>query len=77
MVISGSGLARGESILMIIIFTIIASVSVGIPIVGYLLAPERFSYLLEVTRIWREQKNATVMAVVSSFSGFSVIGKDL
>lgn len=76
-VISGSGLGTAESIVAIIVFAIIASVTVGVPIIGYLLAPERFGHPLEVTRVWLEQNNATVMAVLLFVLGFSVIGKGL
>ena len=76
-IISGSGLETAESIVTIIVFTIIASVTVGAPIIGYLLAPERFGRPLEVIRVWLELNNATVMAVVLLVLGFSVIGKGL
>lgn len=75
--ISAAGLNGGQEAVVIAVFVIVASLSVGVPIIAYLLAPERLGGPLESLRGWLEHNNATVMSVVMLVLGFNVIGKAL
>ena len=64
LIIGTGGLAAGEIVVAILVFTIIAGCSVAIPVIAYLLASARMAAPLESLRGWLVHNNATVMAVL-------------
>jgi threonine/homoserine/homoserine lactone efflux protein len=70
-------LSVGGSTIVIVIFTIIAASSVGVPVIGYLLAANRMRGPLERLHVWLAQNNATVMSVLLLVIGIVVIAKGL
>jgi threonine/homoserine/homoserine lactone efflux protein len=77
LIIGTGGLAAGEIVVAILVFTIIAGCSVAIPVIAYLLASARMAAPLESLRGWLVHNNATVMAVLLLVIGVVVIGKGL
>lgn len=67
----------GQDVVAIVVFTVIASSTVGVPIVGYLVAPRAMAGPLGNLREWLLRNNATVMAVVLLVLGVVVIGKGI
>lgn len=62
---------------MIAIYTVIAALSVGVPVVAYLLAAERMRAPLGMLRSWLVHNNATVMAVLLLVLGVVLLGKGI
>ncbi|MFF1571138.1 GAP family protein [Leifsonia sp. NPDC058292] len=75
--IGSGGLAVGESILSIVIFTIIAASTVAVPVVAFLAASSKMAGPLESLRKWLVHNNATVMAVLLLVIGVVLIGKGI
>ncbi|MCA9832791.1 MAG: GAP family protein [Thermomicrobiales bacterium] len=75
--IGKADLALLETAVVLLVFVVFASLTVGGPIIAYSVAPERFAAPLESARVWLEQNNATIMTVVLTLVGLSVVGKGL
>ncbi len=75
--IGTGGLDVGESILAIVVFTLIAGISVAGPVIAYLVASKRMAGPLESLRGWLVHNNAAVMAVLLLVIGVAVIGKGI
>ncbi|KRC51682.1 hypothetical protein ASE16_00900 [Leifsonia sp. Root227] len=75
--IGSATLSVGFTILAIAIFTVIAAVSVGAPVIAYLVASDRMRGPLDALRGWLVHNNATVMAVLLLVIGVSVVGKGI
>ena len=75
--IGASGSNAGESIVAIIVFTLIAASTVAVPVIAYLIASAKMAAPLEVLRKWLVHNNATVMTVLLLVIGVVVIGKGL
>lgn len=76
-VIGTAGLDPGASALAILVFTVIAAISVAGPVIAYLVASARMAGPLEALRAWLVHNNATVMAVLLLVIGVVVIGKGI
>ena len=59
------------------VFTVLASSTVVVPVVGYLSARDRMAAPLERLRAWLTQNNAAVMAVLLVVLGVALIGKGI
>jgi len=73
--IGSGGLTVGATVLCVAIFTVLAAISVVVPVVGYLTASARMAGPLERLRGWLVHNNATVMAVLLFVIGIVMIGK--
>ncbi|WP_170857429.1 MULTISPECIES: GAP family protein [unclassified Leifsonia] len=76
-VISSAGLDFGAAAGVVAIYTVVAALSVGIPIVAYLVAAEQMRAPLAALREWLVHNNATVMAVMLLIFGVQLIGKGI
>jgi hypothetical protein len=70
-------LSTAEQIGALLIFVLIGSISVIVPVVWYLVAPDSAATTLARWRVWLEQNNATVMNVLILIFGFVLIGKGI
>jgi threonine/homoserine/homoserine lactone efflux protein len=75
--IGSAKLGVGSSIVVVLVFTVIAALSVAVPVIAYLVAAERMSGPLGSLRHWLVQNNATVMAVLLLVIGFVLVGKGI
>jgi len=75
LIIGGAGLAVGQTVVVIVIFVLLAASTVLIPVVAYLIASERLAGPLDRLRAWLVNNNATIMAVLLLVIGVAVIGK--
>ena len=75
--IGTAALTTGSIVVVIVIFTLIASASVTIPVIAYLVASKRMAAPLESLRTWLVHNNATIMAVLLLVIGAVIIGKGL
>ena len=76
-IIGGSGLSLGQSIVVIVIFVVLAASTVLVPVVGYLLAAARMAGPLDRLRLWLMDNQAVIMAVLLLVIGVSMIGKGM
>jgi threonine/homoserine/homoserine lactone efflux protein len=77
LIIGGAGLAVGQTVVVIVIFVLLAASTVLIPVVAYLIASERLAGPLDRLRAWLVNNNATIMAVLLLLIGAAVIGKGI
>jgi hypothetical protein len=71
------GLPSGEAFAALLVFIVIASVSVAVPVIWYLVAEEKARATLTGWRTWLTANNAVVMAVLLLVIGVSLIGKGI
>jgi threonine/homoserine/homoserine lactone efflux protein len=67
-------LSTGETAGSIVVFTAIASITVTVPVIGYLIAGRRLDPTLDRTKAWLIGNNAAVMAVLFLVFGVSLVG---
>ena len=75
--IGAGGLSSGETVVAVLVFVLIGSCSVAIPVVGYLVAPQRMQGPLDELRQWLTLHNSAVMSVLLLVLGVAIIGKGL
>ncbi|WP_285113678.1 GAP family protein [Leifsonia sp. fls2-241-R2A-40a] len=75
--IGAAGLSAGSATVVIVVFTVIAALSVAIPVIAYLVAAERMRAPLQSLRGWLVRNNATVMAVLLLVLGVVLVGKGI
>jgi threonine/homoserine/homoserine lactone efflux protein len=73
-VIGSAGLSSAESAAAIAVFTLVASLTIAIPVIGYLIAGDRLQPTLDTTKDWLISNNATVMSVLLLVFGVILIG---
>jgi threonine/homoserine/homoserine lactone efflux protein len=74
----GSGdLGTGQAVAAVVVFTVIAASSVGIPVGGYAVAGQRMERPLDELKSWLEANNAAVMSVLLLVIGVVLIGKGI
>lgn len=72
-----AGLGGGQVVLAVGIFTLIAALSVLVPVLLYLVAPAKAAGVLENVRTWLTANNAVIMMVVMLVLGTQLLGKGL
>lgn len=75
--IVSSNASTGGQIATVIIYALLATLSVGVPVIWYLAAPDSASKALEKARVWLVHNNAIVMAVLFLLIGVNIIGKGI
>ena len=75
--IGAAGLAAGPAAVVIAVFTVIAALTVAVPVIAYLVAAERMRAPLGALRTWLVHNNATVMAMLLLVLGVVLVGKGL
>ena len=63
-VVGDAALSVGQVAITILLFTVIAVSSVGVPVVAYVVSPDRMRGPLEQLRVWLMANNAAIMIVV-------------
>jgi hypothetical protein len=72
--IASVGLSTADAAIALLVFVLIASVSIIVPVVWYLVDRDRASHSLARLRDWLAQHNAVVMMVLLLVIGVSQIG---
>jgi hypothetical protein len=75
--IGAGGLSGGETAVAIAVFVVIGSLSIGVPVIGYLVAESRMREPLQELREWLTVHNAAVMTVLLVVIGVAIFGKGL
>lgn len=75
--IGTAGLDLGATVVVALVFVLIAAITVLGPVVAYLVASARLAGPLESLRVWLVHNNATIMTVLLLVIGVAVIGKGI
>jgi threonine/homoserine/homoserine lactone efflux protein len=75
--IGAAGLSSGEVVVAVAVFTVLASITVGVPVIGYLIARDRMAAPLDRLRTWLTRNNAVVMAVLLLVLGVGLVGRGI
>jgi threonine/homoserine/homoserine lactone efflux protein len=69
--------STGAVLSSIVVFVVIASLSIALPVVGFLLVDQRIAGPLGNMRDWLTANNATIMAVLFLVIGVTTLGKGI
>lgn len=72
--ISSAGLDTGEEAVVGLVYIVLASITLIVPVVGYLAAKETMTPVLDSMKAWLTHNNATVMSVLFVILGAKVLG---
>ena len=72
--IGSVGLDTGEEAVVVAVYVVLASITLIVPVVGYLAAREKMTPVLDSMKTWLMANNATVMAVLFIVLGAKVLG---
>jgi hypothetical protein len=72
-----SGAAGGDAVAGLVAFIVVASLSIAVPVVSYLLGGQRAATVLDGWRGWLSTHNDAVMAVLFLVFGVVLIGQGL
>lgn len=75
--IGSAGLSVGQVIACVVVFVVLASSTVAVPVIGYAVATERMRGPLDDLKAWLQQNNVAVMSVLMTVIGVAVFGKGL
>ena len=75
--IGGAAEDTSEAVVAIVVFVVIASASIAVPVIGFLLAQERMRQPLDELRQWLTAHNSIVMTVLLLVLGVASIGKGI
>lgn len=75
--IATGGLSSTATTVAVVIFVVIATTSVAVPVLAYLLAQARMQQPLDELRVWLTANNATVLSVLMLVIGVALFGKGL
>jgi threonine/homoserine/homoserine lactone efflux protein len=75
--IAQAGLSTGEQIVVMLVFTVLASISVVGVVIWYLIAGKSAEARLDLMNVWLTRNNAVVMAVLLLVFGVSQVGKGI
>lgn len=75
--IAAANLSTTQQIVSVLVFMILASLTVGIPVIWFLLAGESAKAKLETLRGWLVQYNWIIMGVLFLVLGVKLIGESL
>jgi threonine/homoserine/homoserine lactone efflux protein len=75
--ISQTGIPAGQQTVALLVFTVIASISVAAPVLTYFALGERSAEPLGRLKTWMTQNNAVIMAVLLLVIGVKLIGDSI
>jgi len=75
--IGSAGLSGGDEVVAVAVFVVIASSTVAVPVLGYLVAQRRLAQPLDELKEWLTANNAAVMSVLLLVIGVTIVGKGL
>src|SRR5919198_797935 len=75
--IAQAGLSGGQTAIAFTVFAVLASLTVLVPVLAYLLLGERATRVLDQLKTWLSHNNAAVMAVLLLVFGAVLLGKGI
>ena len=67
----------GAITVAIVVFVVIAAATVALPVVMYLVTPQKATTMLDSMRTWLTVNNGTIMAVLFVILGVQLLGKGI
>lgn len=67
-------LSTGDTVVAVAVFTVIAALTVAVPVIGFLVAGDRLGATLDATKAWLIDNNTAVMAVLFVVFGINLVG---
>ena len=75
--IATANLPTTQTIVVLVVYIILASASIGGPVIFYLIAGQRAARTLDTWKTWLSANNAAVMAVLTLIFGAILLGKGI
>lgn len=75
--IGAGGLSIGDDVVVVAIFTVIAASTVAVPVIANGVAKDRMRRPLNEAKVWLQDNNTAVMAVLLLVIGTALIGKGI
>ena len=75
--IAATSLSTGDQAIVFIVYVVIATLGVGIPVVTYFVMGERSASVLEDLKTWLSAHNSAIMAVILLVIGVKILGDAL
>jgi hypothetical protein len=75
--IGSADLTTGQTVVEVVVFTLVAGCSVLLPVLAYLIRPASMAGPLASLKDWLVENNATVMAVLLLVIGVVLVGKGI
>jgi hypothetical protein len=76
-IVAQAGYTTGDSVVALAVFVVLGSLSIGVPVVFYLLGGEKARVTLDGWKSWLSANNVAVMAVLFLVFGFVLLSKGL
>jgi threonine/homoserine/homoserine lactone efflux protein len=76
-IVSEAGLSVGKASVVIVVFTVLATSTVAVPVVAHLVAPARMHGPFQRLREWLVENNVTIMGVLLLVIGVVMIGNGI
>jgi threonine/homoserine/homoserine lactone efflux protein len=76
-IVSEAGLSVGKASVVIVVFTVIATSTVAVPVVAHLVAPARMHGPFQRLREWLVENNVTIMGLLLLLIGVVMIGNGI
>jgi threonine/homoserine/homoserine lactone efflux protein len=73
--IAQSGLSGSKTAVVVIVFVLVASITIGAAVALYLVGGQRAQHILDAWKVWLGQNNAAVMSVLLLVIGVVMLGK--
>jgi Sap, sulfolipid-1-addressing protein len=77
LIVGEAGFSGGQAAVVIVLFTVIATSTVAVPVVAHLVASARMRGPFEKLREWLVENNVAIMVVVLLMIGVVMIGKSI
>jgi Sap, sulfolipid-1-addressing protein len=77
LIVGEAGFSRGRAAVVIVVFTVIATSTVAVPVVAHLVAPTRMRGPFERLREWLVKNNVAIMVVLLLVIGVVMIGNSI
>jgi threonine/homoserine/homoserine lactone efflux protein len=77
LIVGGAQISGGQAAVIIVLFTVVATSTVAVPVVAHLVASERMRGPFEELRQWLVENNVAIMVVVLLVIGIVLIGNGL
>jgi hypothetical protein len=76
-IVSEAGLSVGKASVVIVVFTVLATSTVAVPVVAHLVAPARMHGPFQRLREWLVENNVTIMGLLLFLIGVVMIGNGI
>jgi hypothetical protein len=76
-IVSEAGLSVGKASVVIVVFTVLATSTVAVPVVAHLVAPARMHGPFQRLREWLVENNVTIMGLLLLLIGVVMIGNGI